>query len=329
MITVKFDGNNYCHQPGESVLDTLLRHDVDVPFSCKNGVCHTCLLRRIDGSVSDIAQKGIRSTLRTLNYFMACQFEPGSNIEIALPDEASICGSVTVTDIECLAPDICKVRLQTPVPLYYHAGQYINLRRPDGLMRSYSLASTPQQDTHLEIHVRRLKNGNMSNWIHDSVRVGDELEFMGPFGECFYQPDQPDQLLVLIGTGTGLAPLIGIVRDALHSDHKGNIHLYHGSRNFDGFYLHREIKHLTEKHQNLTYTPCLSGDVRSDECKTGRADEIAFSDFTDLKATRLFLCGHPDMVRKAKKTAYLNGASLDQIHADPFELTDLRKQPRG
>lgn len=296
-----------------------------MPYSCKSGVCHTCLLRRMDGSVPEVAQKGIRSTLRTLHYFMACRFEPDTDVEIALPDEASICGSVIVTDIECLALNIRKVRLQTPVPLYYHAGQYINLRRSDGLMRSYSLASTPQLDAHLEIHVRRLENGKMSNWIHDSLRLGDELEFMGPFGECFYQPDQPEQPLVLVGTGTGLAPLIGIIRDALHSDHRGELHVYHGSHDFEGLYLHRELKQLAEKHQNLTYTPCLSGESRSDECKTGKADEIAFSDFTNLKGVRLFLCGHPGMVCKAKKTAYLKGAPLEQIHADPFELTDLRQ----
>ena len=328
MHSIKFANNSYRHEPGESVLDTLLRHNVDMPFSCKSGVCHTCLLQRIDGKIPRTAQKGIRSTLRAMHYFMACQFKPDTDVEIALPNETSVCGTVTITDIDHLTTDICKVRLQTPVPLYYHAGQYINLRRSDGLMRSYSLASMPQLDTHLEIHVRRLENGRMSNWIHNTARIGNELEFVGPFGECFYQPEQPEQPLVLIGSGTGLAPLIGVARDALHVEHKGKIHVYHGSHDTEGLYLHRELKQLAEKHQSVTYIPCLSSGAQSDEYRHGRVDEIAFSDFSNLKGTRLFICGHPEMVYKAKKTAYLNGALLDQIHADPFEMTDLRSMGR-
>ena len=66
----------------------------------------------------------------------------------------------------------------------------------------------------------------------------------------------------------------------------------------------------------------------ADGCTAGRADAVAFSEHPDLKEARLYLCGQPEMVHRAKKTAYLNGAALDHIHADAFELADLRKKPR-
>ena len=195
-------------------------------------------------------------------------------------------------------------------------------------MRSYSLASVPQLDVSLEIHVRRQENGKLSNWIHDAIRQGDEVEFMGPFGECFYQSGHSDEKLLLIGTGTGLAPLIGIVRDALQSGHRGEIVLYHGSRNSSGLYQQDKLNELAGKHANFHYVPCLSGQVVADGYTAGRVNTVAFSEHPDLKGARLYLCGQPEMVHDAKKTAYLNGAALDHIHADAFEMADLRKKPR-
>ena len=161
----------------------------------------------------------------------------------------------------------------------------------------------------------------MSGWIFDALSPGDRVEIAGPHGGCFYLPGREDQNLLLIGTGTGLSPLIGVVRDALHSGHRGEIHLFHGSRSADGLYLQDELHALSDTHFGFHYHPCVSGGPTPAGHLSGRADKVAFERFPALAEWRLFLCGLPAMVHAARRTAYLDGASLADIYADAFELS--------
>jgi NAD(P)H-flavin reductase len=327
-VELRFDGVVYDCRDSETVLEALLRQGVPLPYSCRSGVCLTCMLRSVDGPIPPAAQEGLKGTLRLEGYFLACSCAPIADLDITLPDAASVYGRAVVTAVEPLAPNICRVVLQPATPLYYRAGQFINLRRDDGLIRSYSLASVPRLDPHLEMHVKRLPDGRMSNWIADELEPGLALDIQGPNGVSFYVPGKPDQDLLLVGNGSGLAPLIGIARDALISDHTGNIHLYHGSRHPDGLYLRETLAELATRHANFHYVPCLSGDEVPTGHRAGRADVAAFADLPDLSGWRVFLCGYPPMVHAAKRTAFLRGASLADINADPFELRELRREPR-
>ena len=77
----------------------------------------------------------------------------------------------------------------------------------------------------------------MSNWIFDEVKIGESVDIQGPSGACFYLSGAPEQGLLLIGSGTGLAPLVAIARDALNDSHSGQVRLYHGARESAGLYL--------------------------------------------------------------------------------------------
>lgn len=155
--------------------------------------------------------------------------------------------------------------LDSATPLYYRAGQFVNLRRSNGLVRSYSLASVPRLDDCLDIHVKRLSRGRMSNWIFDDLAPGDSLDVQGPNGECFYVSGCPETPLLLIGNGSGLAPLLGIARDAPASSHEGGIHLSHGSRRHpDGLYLDAELRAMDREHDNFIYLSCVSGEEARD-----------------------------------------------------------------
>lgn len=323
-----FQDTEYGVEEGETVLDALLRQNVDLPFSCRKGSCLTCVLRAIDGEISPAATKGLKPTLVEQGFFLPCLCEPKGLLTLASPDEAAIFGRAVVTDKKIVTPSVCRLRLQPATALYYRAGQFLNLRRYDGLARSYSLASVPHLDDGLELHVKRMPGGQMSNWIFDELDIGDGLDIQGPNGNCFYTPDRPEQSLMLIGTGTGLAPLVGIARDALHSGHSGPICLYHGSREADGLYLVDELSALAADHGNFHYVPCVSGNDVPAGIRSGRADVLALGDVTDLSAWRVFLCGHPAMVNATKKMAYLAGAAMADIMADPFDFQELRAKHR-
>ncbi len=329
MATVQFDGSPYAGQADESVLDTLLRHGVEASYSCRKGSCLTCMLRSVEGAVPEDAQAGLRDTLKHQGYFLSCLCRPEGDISVVPGEDSALYQRAVIHAREILAPDICRVTLEPATPLYYHAGQFLNLRRQDGLCRSYSLASVPKLDRHLEFHIKRLPGGEMSNWLFDGMQIGESVDIQGPNGACFYLPGDPGQSLLMIGTGTGLAPLWAIARDALNDGHSGPIRLYHGSREADGLYLRDELAALAGGQANFAYTGCLSSAEATPGLEKGRADEIAFSDNPDLGGWRIYLCGNPPMVDGAKKRAFLAGADLKGIYADAFELKELRKAPRA
>ena len=328
MAAIAFDGATYDCGDEETVLDALLRQGVEIPHSCKLGVCLSCLLKAEPDQVPAAAREGLRETLREQGYFLACQCQPDQTLSVSLGEESDVFGRAKVVGLERLAPRVCRVVIEPAAPLSYRAGQFVNLRRHDGLTRSYSLASVPSLDSHLELHVKRLPDGQMSNWIFDGLAPGETLDIQGPNGCCYYISGRPDQSLLMIGNGTGLAPLIGIVRDALNDGHSGSIRLYHGTREVDGLYLRAELEALAAAHDNFEYFACLSGDSAASGCRPGRAESVAFLDLTELQGWRVFLCGYPPMVHSAKQLAYLAGAALDDILTDPFELRELRQTPR-
>ncbi len=320
---------SYPLDPDVSLLDTLLDAKLAIPYSCKTGVCHSCLIRCLKGKVPKASQLGLKDTLLALNYVKACCCFPLGNMTLSLAKDAELFGRAVVVTKRNISKQICIFQLEPSTPLYYRAGQFINLRRSDGLTRSYSLASIPAHQGPLEIHVQRMKKGEMSNWLLDSVREGDEFDIQGPFGECFFTNFSDDESILMIGTGTGLAPLLGIIRDALDSGYKGSIHLYHGSSGDLGLYCHRELSSMVESFPNITYYPCISGgQVPEGSYITGRASDIAFNQHQDLSDFRVYLCGNPDMVKEAQLKAFLNGAEMQHIYVDPFSYKDNRTQSR-
>jgi ferredoxin-NADP reductase len=209
-----------------------------------------------------------------------------------------------------LSDSVLRVRLQPAEAFEHRAGQFITIFRADGLARSYSVASLPAEGT-LELHVRVLANGRMSRWLADEAPVGVEVRIQGPGGECFYLAGRADQPMLLAGTGTGLAPLLGVARDALHHRHRGPIHLVHGAATSHGFYHHELLAGLSADHDNLSvWRTTLESDGPLDKAVLGR--------FPSLTGYRVFLCGDPTLVRSLRKRVYLAGAALQDIHADAF-----------
>ena len=318
MFTLTIDQNTYVCQPDETVLDALLRENVNLSYACKKGTCHSCMVRSTDATPPESAQFGLKNTLTKQNYFLACQCYPDRDMHIRLPDQSAFYRMGTVVVNTLLNRNTILLVVAFDDAFEFNAGQFVNLQRSDGLTRSYSISNIPQQSNTLEFHIRRLPGGIFSAWLHDEVVVGDSIAVSEPRGHCFYIPERHEQGLLLVGTGTGLAPLAGILTDALANGHSGPIHLFHGSRELEDLYRIDEMRQLAERHTNFHYTPCLSGGHVPEGFSSGRVNEIALSGIPDLKGWRVFLCGHPEMVNQMKKLAFLSGASIADIYADAF-----------
>ncbi len=325
---MKYNHNEFKPDADESVLDLLLRNQQPVSYSCKSGHCQSCLLQSLEGQVDTVAQKGLKPTAIEQGFFLACQQKAALMQHIKSIDDHALFSHARLVEKHLCAEDVCRISLEPANSLFYHAGQFINLKNSQGVVRSYSLASLPWKNDLLELHIRLKPGGQMSQWIFDDFKVGDYVEFQGPIGSCFYASIEPARPLILIGNGTGAAPLLGIIRDALHSGHIGPIHFYHGSVNRESLYLHELLNSVQEEQSNVYYHPCVSEGPATGNIYLGRCQQLALSHVSSVKDGVFFLCGNPQMVAETRKKIYLAGVSLSNIYTDPFEYQDLRKSAR-
>ena len=310
MPQLQFSGLTCERHGGESVLDALLRAGAAVSHSCKVGSCGSCLLKtaQVDRLPAK-SQAGLKDAWKASGYFLACSCYPDGDLT-AVPVGAEARSRAQVAGVERLTPSVLRVHLRCDDEAFtYRAGQYLTLFREDGLARSYSIASLPGEP--IELHVRRIAGGRMSGWFAAPEALGATVQIQGPSGECSYIGGREDQPMLLAGTGTGLAPLYGVLRDALRAGHRGPVHLYHGALNDAGLYLQDELRAIAAAHANVQYLPTtLDG--------TGPIDAVVRARHASTAGHRVFLCGDPAIVSGLRKKLFLAGAALNDIHADAF-----------
>jgi NAD(P)H-flavin reductase/ferredoxin len=320
MKAVHYEGRSYPVASGSTVLDALQQGGVEAAHSCKSGICGSCMMRATEGVIPERAQSGFKDSWKAQGYFLPCVCLPVSDLSITRVDADARCGA-SIAALEPLSSDVLRVRFTLDNPLSFRAGQYITVLLAGNLARSYSIANLPAcppQGAEIDIHVRRIAGGKMSGWLHDTARPGDRVEILGPSGSCFYVAGKPEQSLVLAGTGTGLAPLYGILMDALEQGHTGPIHLFHGALHEHGLYLVDELRRLAGAHSNVEYTPTVLNAEDGDRLAVGPIDQIVIKQFPKLNGWRAFVCGDPTIVNLLKKKIFLAGAASHDIHADAF-----------
>lgn len=300
--------------PGESVLDALLRAGIDAPNSCRSGNCQTCMHRAIEGIPAEESQTGLTDAQRAMGFFLPCVCVPKTPLVIVPKDDAGIRHDAVVQSLDRLSDDIVRLRIETE-SFDYRPGQFLELIADEDLKRHYSLASHPDDDPYLEMHIRLHENGRMSRRLIEHIVPGHRLQIAGPSGTFFYEGVDADQPLVLIGAGTGLAPLYGVLRDALKRGHRGQIRLYHGARDTRGLYLNRELAALADIRDNFLYRPSA---LDPDAPFGGDVAAAALDAESGLEHSAFFLCGGENLVKRLKQSLFMRGASLRSIRSDIF-----------
>ncbi len=297
---------------GESVLEGLERAGIEAPSGCRAGTCCKCMLQGEDPPA--MSQRSLRPTLRAQGFFLACQAYPIGTLELSSGEAPEPIDTV-IQSVEAVAPDVARILLRPEDSFAFRPGQYLDVLHPSGALRSYSIASLPS-DQVLELHVRRIANGLVSSWIHEQ-NEGQRVQIRGPFGQCFHVADDEQKRLLLVGAGTGLAPLLGIARDALEQGHKGSIKLVHGGLQPDRLYMRPQLSELAETWPNLEVEHCVLREATEQEHE-GPLDQVAIRLAGSLENTRAFLCGDAEIVRLLQRSLFLAGISSAEMFADPF-----------
>lgn len=332
---VHYRGAPYDLRPGETLLAGLGRQGIDIPSFCRTGVCQTCLVRATSGKPPAKSQTGISETLIANGCFLACQCVPEGPLEVEPCHDVGTF-STRVAHVEQLSSRVLRVELEAPAGFSFRAGQFIQLERQGGVIRPYSIASLPG-GPRIELHVTLYPRGAMSQWLRWAIH--QPVTLRGPFGECFYLEGELERPLLLAGTGSGLAPLLGVLRSALAAGHRAPIHLYHGTTTIEGQYASAELQRLVESTPRLrvfasVLTPAEetavtqrpgappaakapAADARY-QLRHEPLDRLILADALDFFQCRVYLCGDPELVQRLRKRVYLSGAPLARIHIDPF-----------
>lgn len=325
-MRLTLSGQAFELSPGESVLDGLARHGVGLPAACRAGVCHTCLLRAVHGDPGPPSQAGLNSSWQADGYFLACLARPVTDLTIALTGEEIRAGEQTQADatvaaVRPISPRVIRVTLRPRQPVAFRAGQHLALRRDGGVVRVYSIANTPAEAAGdgIEIHVRVYPGGAMSPWLA-AAAPGTPLRIGRPGGDCCYLPGRPEGPLLLAGTGTGIAPLAAVLRDALRHGHAGPAVLIHGAADRSGLYLGTSQPDLRASQPDcgrpasVRWRTCLRSSGA--DIADGACEELAR--LGDPGAVRAYLCGGRQSVARMRRALFLAGMSLKNICADEF-----------
>ena len=293
---------------GTNLLDALNQAGVAVPYSCRAGSCHACLVRCVKGEPVDLKPDALVRAQREQGWRLACQCQVVEDLEVEAFDPVRDGLPAEVAALDWLSPTVLRLRLLPQRPLRYRAGQHVVLWTASGIARPYSLASLPEEDRFLEFHLDCAHPGEFASAarqfkVGEGVRLG---ELRG--GALRYDPDWQEQPLWLLASGTGLGPLYGVLREALRQDHQGPILLVHVARDESEYYLKDSLSALAGTCPNLVV----------EHLERHQLPEYLLEMRIVSRQTHALVCGHPDSVDGFAKRLFLAGLPRNQLLADAF-----------
>lgn len=323
-VAVLHTGTYFEAAEDETVLAAAQRANIALPHDCTLGGCGTCRMKILEGSVRYVDWPlALTPEEAGEGYALACQAQAESDLLIAPAQSAPSLSAplrhtAVVESIRALSPLVTHLSLTVPEvdSIEYCPGQYLNIIMADGSTRSFSMASKPNGGG-VDLHVRRLEGGAFTDLALQRLRSGDTFEIELPAGSFRYN-DADFRPLLMVATGTGLAPIKAILESLMDYPDCPPVSLYWGGRTRTDLYLHEEISAWRDRLNEFRYVPVLSrADAAWDGCR-GYVQSAVLSDFCDLSEFAIYLCGSPDMILAAKQNFIAHGASLDHIYSEGF-----------
>jgi ferredoxin-NADP reductase len=225
----------------------------------------------------------------------------------------------TVYSIQQETPSVKSFRLRLPMWMPHLPGQHYDVRltAPDGYQaqRSYSIASSPLDEGEIELTIDCLLDGEISPYFHDVVEPGDQIEVRGPFASYFVWHGTEPGPVLLVGGGSGVVPLMAMLRHRRRVDPDAPMRLLYSVRTADDVIYADELGEET----TLTYTreppPGWTG-------HTGRLDAPLVAEAAQGAMTA-YVCGSHGFVETASELLVDAGVRPEWIRTERFGATGL------
>jgi len=250
----------------------------------------------------------------------------------------------TLNKSTLLADNTFELQFETEPSFVHEAGQFVTIKIPNTdsgassatnpdanltassttnsepiVMRSYSISSISKSG-HFELCVKKVENGRGSSYL-SSLKEGEKVEFMGPFGHFIFKKDKTKNH-ILIGTGTGIAPLKSIIEDELQKGNDSPIHLLFGVRYVKDLFYKDLFAKLAAKNPNFTYEIIISRPENpsweQNGGKIGRVTDLLKDLAIDTNNTDIYICGLKEMVLETTKMLEEKGIQKENINFERF-----------
>lgn len=330
MTTISIESSDIAFEcePDQSVLEAAESAGWAIPYSCRKGVCDTCIGTLTSG-VLDVPGSGTSCSPAEARM---CRAQPVGDVEIAPkrieartpPKRKRL--TTTVYRRREVAPSVTILDLRYPIGRRtpFQAGQFLNVILDDGDTRSYSLANSPQHNDLAQLHVRHKADGAFSARILQQLEFHDTVEIEAPFGEFFVEDTEeegqsPTNPIMLLATGTGFAPMRSIILDHIARKITRPVHLYWGARSIEDIYQMNFVRAVAQRFEWFTFTPVLSRPDRDWDGATGWVQQAAIAAQPDLTGHQVYACGSESMVHSAAgDLARKCGLDPNRFYSDAF-----------
>lgn len=236
--------------------------------------------------------------------------------------------------------DTVSISLEVPESLRdtfrFKQGQHLSFRIDMGdeeIRRSYSIC-TGTRENDLRVAVKKVEGGAFSTWANEALKVGDELEVMPPQGHFYTElSPQNKNLYVAFAAGSGITPVMSILRTTLVEEPLSRFILFYGNRSFDSIIFREQIETLKNVYpERLSVHHVLSRESLGNELFKGRIDTAKCRRFATLlfdptEVDAFFLCGPEEMVFEVKDTLEEMQAKPKSIHFELFTTVGIKKKP--
>jgi Na+-transporting NADH:ubiquinone oxidoreductase subunit F len=317
---------------GNPLLFSLMEQGIFIPSACGGkGTCAYCKVKVLGGGgpVLPTELPYLSSEELEDNVRLSCQVKVRNDLAIEIPEELFLVQEfmVRVKSIKDLTSQVKGLSLEIISPeerISFKPGQYIQLEVPKFKLskepeyRAFSIASSPHDPLIIELFVGRVNKGIVSSYIHDYLKEGEEVKVRGPFGDFFYRDSNRD--IVMIATGTGLAPIMSILR-FFQSEHIGRkTTLFFGTRRKEDLYCMDELRDLEKHLDNFAFIPTLSREPEDSswEGERGRVTDLIDNTMAENSNIDVYICGNADMVESCRDMLKEKGVPEDQIYFDKF-----------
>ena len=324
LISAQINDQTITVERGETVLQAALRHGIEFPSSCRVGGCGTCKCRLTAGTVKELTETGYLLTADEIDqgYILACQSVPRSDIGVAVDLSVQASRRAVpgrVVSQRKVTHDITSLSVQLDEPMPYRAGQFANvgIEGQDGVVRSYSFAAPSRDDGLVQFLVRKVPGGRFSSRVNDEDIVGRSIRVDGPSGDFWLRPSAAP--LMLVAGGSGLAPILAILQEALSAGVSRSVTLLFGAREARDLYALEEIASIARQWRGaFRFVPVLSA-AGEEATWTGERGLVTEKIPVLLEpGSHALLCGPPAMIDSAVAVLREQGVRRDYIHFDRF-----------
>ena len=244
---------------------------------------------------------------------------------------------LTVKNIKKLTPTSVAVTLTIPKELAqtfsFTAGQYITIKKEikgKELRRAYSISSAPEKDC-ITIGIKKVDSGGFSNYANSKLQVGDTLEVMEPEGRFVFKPSKGVRNIAAFAAGSGITPIMSIVKSVLNSNPKNKFVLVYGNKSYEETMFYTDLVKLELEYSNRFFVYFTNSQTREDKALFGRIDTSTVNyalknKHKDTDFDGYYLCGPLDMINTVKETLLDNGIDKDKIHFELFTATEIKDE---